>query len=71
MGGVWLLILVVFCVACLCVTRNDGHSISDMSDEELIRTDRKLTQLDDYDNAPQWMVYHNNVRAEMKKRGLC
>ena len=71
MGGFWLLLLVVFCAVCLLFARNDGRSISEMSDEELIHADRELTRLDDYDNAPQWMVYHNKVRAEMKKRGLC
>lgn len=71
MGVFWLLLLVAFCAVCLCFAHNDGRSISEMSDEELIRTDRELTQADDYDNAPQWVMYHRNVRAEMKKRGLC
>ena len=65
------MLLMIFCVAGVAATWGSRQSIAKMSDEELARADKEMIETREHDRDPRWVVYHRNVRAEMKKRGLC
>lgn len=71
MASFWFVLLLIFCIAGVAAKRGSRQSIAKMSDEELARADKEMIETNEHGRDPKWVMYHRNVRAEMKKRGLC
>ena len=71
MASFWFMLLLIFCIAGVAAKWGSRQSIAKMSDEELARADKEMIETNEHGRDPKWVMYHRNVRAEMKKRGLC